>query len=469
MGMTDRSVLSPLMSARPIWRQVLYLAWPALGQQALLLCVGLWDRFLAGVHVPDDSASHVAYQAAQSNASYFVWFLSSYSVLASVGSTALIARFTGAGDRNLAQRTLHQSILLAAVLGIIGGIAGLVLSGPVISLVGSHGETAQFTVAFLRPLFFMLVFQVIETTGIACLVGAGDTRTGLIITAGVALLNMPMSWIMFRGIGTFTGFGFVGIAMGTAGSHFVGGIAVLLVLLSGRNGLQLRLAELRPDFSLLYRLLRVSLPAAFDSFSVIVGQFLFLSIVNRLSTDAIAANGLAIQWEALGYLTAQAFGVAAITLVGQYLGAARPHDAARSGWTALAVGGGLVCLMGVVFFILAPQMFRLFCPHDHQRNVVTLGVQVLRLVAFAMPALACTNILTSALRGAGDTRWPVLFTWIGFLGVRIPLAAWMTSDSFPGGNLGLLGAWLAMFADLYVRGLFFFFRFASGRWKNIRV
>src|SRR5205823_7722710 len=120
---------------------------------------------------------------------------------------------------------------------------------------------------------------------------------------------------------------------------------------------------------------------------------------------------------------------------------------------------------GVVFFVLAVPMFRLFSPGEHQRPVIELGVPVLRLVAFAMPALASMNILNEALRGAGHTRRPVLITWIGFLGVRIPLAYLLTREA----GMGLLGAWIAMTADIYVRGAFFVWRFAGGRWKKVRV
>jgi len=84
---------------------------------------------------------------------------------------------------------------------------------------------------------------------------------------------------------------------------------------------------------------------------------------------------------------------------------------------------------------------------------------VLRLIAFAMPPLASCIIFTNALRGAGDTRVPVLFTWCGFFALRIPLAYLLTRDrldlgplgTWPGHNLGLFGAWLAMFADEYRR------------------
>ena len=123
-------------------------------------------------------------------------------------------------------------------------------------------------------------------------------------------------------------------------------------------------------------------------------------------------------------------------------------------------------LMAALFFTLAYPMFRLFCPHPEQAPVVEVGVPVLRLVAFAMPALASTIVFTAALRGAGDTRVPVLFTWVGFLVVRIPLAYLLTAPAL---GLGLFGAWLAMAADLWVRGAFFLARFAGGRWKRARV
>src|SRR5205823_9962755 len=126
--------------------------------------------------------------------------------------------------------------------------------------------------------------------------------------------------------------------------------------------------------------------------------------------------------------------------------------------------------MGLIFYTFAPEMFRLFCPRPDQEPIVVAGVPALRLVAFAMPPLASTIVFTYALRGAGDTRVPVLFTWTGFFLVRIPLAYFLALPAvdlgplgvWPGLGLGLLGAWWSMFADLVVRGVFFLFRFARG-------
>ncbi len=476
-GETTAATTARLDLRQSTWYLVLVLAVPALLQQMLVLAVSLSDRWLAGhAHAPEPD-EQIALQAAQTTANYLAWFISSYTVLVSVGSTALVAHAIGAGDRRSAIHATNQSISLGLILGLGGSILALLGLPPLVELLQLHGTTARFAIAYLQPLFALLVFQVIEAAGIACLVGAGDTMTGLWVRAGVAVFNVPLAWGFFHGFGPFPPMGFVGIAVGTAVSNVLGAAAVTAVLLRGRAGLRLQWRQLWPDWPMIRRLLRVSVPAGVDSLSVAVGQLWFLSIINHLSDAAKAAHGIALQWEALGYLSGGAFGTAAMTLVGQNLGAKNPRRAAHSGWTALALGGALMTFMGAVFFVLAAPMFRFFCPDEGQQPIIEEGVPVLRLIAFAMPALASCIVFTSSLRGAGDTRVPVLFTWFGFFVLRIPLAYLLTRsviDLGPlgvckGFDLGLRGAWLAMFADLLVRGVFFLVRFAGGRWRNMRV
>jgi putative MATE family efflux protein len=451
---------------RPIWRSVLALAWPVLLQQYLILSVTLSDRFLAGRVVTHESGEALAAQAAQTTANYLAWFISSYIVMVSVGATALVGRLLGGGDRDKAVAATNQALLLAVGMGVLGTVAWLLAGPAVLRWMQLGGAAADFAEEYLRPLFLLLVFQVIETAGIACLAGAGDTRTGLWVLGGVAVINVPLAWAFFHGIGPVPALGFPGIALGTALSHTLGGLAVLIVLARGRAGLRLRWRLLAPRWDLIYRLLRVSIPAAADSLSVAVAQLWYMGIVNGLGDAASGAHGIAIGWEAMGFQSGAAFATSAMALVSQNLGAGRPDRAARSAWTAFALGGLLMALMGVIFYAFAPAMFALFCPRPEQAPIIDVGVPVLRLVAFAMPALASCIIFTGALRGAGDTRLPVLFTWVGFFALRIPLAYLLTGPAF---GLGLLGAWLAMFADLLVRGVFFAARFAGGRWQRMWV
>jgi Na+-driven multidrug efflux pump len=271
--------------------------------------------------------------------------------------------------------------------------------------------------------------------------------------------------------------GLTGIALGTALSHTIGATAILIILARGRAGLKLQRHLFRPAFDLIRRLLRISIPASVDSLSMGACQLWFLSLVIAMGSTQEAAHGIAIRWESLGYLSGMAFATAASTLVGQNLGAKRPDEARRLGWCCFAWGCGIMCLMGAIFYTRAEAMFRLIAPNESQVDVIEAGVPILQLVAFAMPALAAVIVFTGALRGAGDTRWPLLFTWVGFFIIRLPLAYLLTRDaidlgswgSIRGYNCGLYGAWIAMFVDLWLRGLFFLLRFSSGRWQRIRV
>ncbi|HLJ91798.1 MAG TPA: MATE family efflux transporter [Gemmataceae bacterium] len=505
--------------AQPTWYIVLFLALPVLAQQFLILSVGLSDRVLAGrlqplpkhersealghelmaVGIVGSSlagggwsnvlageaswetarqirARHIAYQAAQTMAIYLSWLIAGYTVLVSVGSTALVARFIGAGQHRQAIEVTNQSILLAIVFGLLGTVAGLSGLDGLVWLLQLRGPAAAFAADYLRPLMLLLVFQVIESAGIACLIGAGDTRTGFWVLGGVAVFNLPLAWGCFLGLGPLPELGFVGIAVGTAVSHTLGGLVVLAVLAIGRAGLSLHGRLLWPNADLIWRLLRISLPAGVDSLAIMVGHLWFFSIVNSLGETASSAHGIALGWEALSFVCGNAFGTAAMSLVGQNLGAGRPAQAAHSGWVAFALGCGMMSVMGALFFTFAPEMFQFICPYPEQRPVVKAGVPVLRLEAFAEPALASVIIFLCALRGAGDTRVPVLLNFLGLFGVRVPLAYLLTQGSlglemeshWPGGSR-LFGAWVAMAADLAVRGCLFLHRYSSGRWQRVQV
>lgn len=444
---------------RPAWRTILALAWPALVQQGLLLTIQLYDQYLTGRF----SQSH---QAALTTANYMYWFVTSYTVVVNAGATALVGRLVGAKDLPLAGRAAGQALVLAAGFGTLGAVAAAAGLPTLLRVLNLGDEQAGFAAAYLTPLAGLLPFYMIEVGGIACLVGAGDTRTGPKVLATVAAVNVPLAYALSRGAGPLPDLGFVGIAWGTGLSHVAGSLLVVATLARGRYGLRVGLPALLPDPALVRRLLRVSVPAAVDSLSVGVFQFVFLGIVNRLGDTAAAAHGIAIRIEGLGYLSGAAFGTAAAALVGRALGGRRPDLAARGGWTAFLLAIGVMSVMGLIFFAFARPLFEVFCPNPDQQPVVELGVPVLRLIAFAMPGLAASIVLTQALRGAGDTRVPVLFTWVGFVGVRLPLAYVLTH---PAVGWGLLGAWVAMVTDIYVRGGFFVWRFAGGRWQAVRV
>lgn len=134
--------MSLAQSRLPTWRLILLLALPVLAQQSLVFAVMQSDRFLAG-HLSSDGDQQPAFQAAQTTANYLAWLISSYTVTVTVGTIALVARFIGAGDRPLANQVMHQALLLASGLAIIGSVAALGGGLPaLIDLLNLDGEAA---------------------------------------------------------------------------------------------------------------------------------------------------------------------------------------------------------------------------------------------------------------------------------------------------------------------------------------
>ncbi len=448
---------------RSIAARVVRLAWPVLVEQALLYLVGLSDTILTGRYLLEE------HLAAVTVSTYLLWFLGSLPAIVSVGATALVARLTGSGDRAEANRICQQAVGIALILGLATALGGELVAPGLVRALNLEGGAAAAATMFLRTILLATPLLAATAAGVACLRGVGDTRTGMWVMIGVNLVNAALAWTLVRGLGPIPSLGFRGIAIGTTVGEAVGGLAVLAILGRGRSGLKLSWLGMKPGRRRAWRIARISLPSAGESLTNTFCQLWFFGLINRLGATATAAHGVAIRCEALAFLTVAAFSVAASTLTGQYLGAGRPDLAARAARVAWAIAVAVLSAVGVLLYFEGAAMFGLFLG-GKQPGVTAEGVPVLRIVAFALPFLATLAVLNGALRGAGDTRWPWAFVLIGYLGVRMPLTYWLTYPEGSGGlGLGLRGAWLAMLADLAIRGVLVAARFLQGGWKRLEV
>ncbi len=449
---------SPAPERRGTLRAMLRLAAPTLGEQLLLMMVQISDTVLTGRHL---SPLHLA---AMSQIAYVMWLLTNLFVAVDSGATALIARFVGAGDRKTACRVTNQAFLLGVSLAACVTLFGLTLLDPLVALMGLPEEPVALATRYLRILLPVLPLMMVLSAGNACLRGAGDTVSGFVAMIAMNVVNVLASWGLACGWGPLPELGWDGVAIGTAAGYSVGGLTMGARLVRGRFGLKLRLRMLRPDIDLARRLLRVGIPAGADVMTIIACQFWFKRIVNQLGSLAAAAHGVAINIESLAYLPGTAFQVAATTLSGQHLGAKNHRQATHSVLVACLAGGGLMSSVALLFFVAAEPLAWLFLAPAEGAIAAQTAV-LLRIVAMALPALAINMVLTGALRGAGDTRWPLAFSLVGMLAVRIPLAYWLTQTL----DWGVAGAWYAMAADIYVRCALVVGRFFHGGWKRVEV
>src|SRR4029079_10209481 len=221
------------------FRPMLWLTLPVLVEQMLHVLVGFTDLWLTGNFLPGE-----AYVAAMTLMIYALWLVGNVFGVVALGSAAMVARFVGARDYDMANRVMNQSILTGLVWALLLMAIALPFAGAFPLLMGLKGTAADAAARYLRIEFCVLPAVMVERVAIACLRGAGETVRGLVTMAIVNVINMACSYALCVGLGPLPELGWTGIALGTAIGHCCGAAILLTLLPCGRAGFRLRLREL---------------------------------------------------------------------------------------------------------------------------------------------------------------------------------------------------------------------------------
>jgi putative MATE family efflux protein len=276
-------------------------------------------------------------------------------------------------------------------------------------------------------------------------------------------VNTALSIVFVSAAEPLGGHGVQGIAWGTAIAWVCGCAAALAVLRLQSAPLRLRGRYLFPRRVVLWRVARIAGPNLLENLGHWSGNFISIALIGRLpDTASMAAHTVAVRMEALSFLPGLAMGVAASTLCSQYLGAGQPEMARRAVNWCWLFGVLIMTFMGALF-VAVPEFFVRLA--TNQPELLTSAPVLLFTTGFIQPLFASYLVLSSALRGAGDTRGPMLITYLSTYCVRLPLVYLLGLHL----GYGIAGVWVALSTELAVRGLLFIARYKNGRWESIRV
>lgn len=438
-------------------RRIVSLAWPAIVENLLHSMVGIVDTAMVG------RLGAAALAATGLGNQISMLGLTVFSAL-SIGSTALVARHIGARESSKASDVARQSLVLGLFVSGTVMITFLLTARVLLGLLFSRieADVLNMAAAYVRTVSLAMVLNYFLIVINAILRGAGDTKTPLRITALVNVINVVGNLIFIYGLGPIPALGVVGAAIGTAVAQASGGIMALAVLFK-HPVLRVRMTDsFKPDRAIIRRIANIGVPAGAEQGMMRVAQLVYTMIVSSLGTVAYAAHQVALNAESLSYMPGAGFATASTTMVGQSLGANRPDEAEASGRIARNLGIIVMGSMGIIFMVIPGPIVRIF---SRDPEVIRLATACLRLVAISQPALATWMILGGGLRGAGDTRAILKIVIVGLVFVRVGLAYLLAIVL----DYGLLGAWVAMVVDLFVRGFLIQRRFDKGEWKLLKV
>ncbi|MEX2541597.1 MAG: MATE family efflux transporter [Trueperaceae bacterium] len=446
-------------TTRRVFGQVWRLALPVIVANVLQSLVNVADVFLAGRLGPVEIAAV--------GMGTSVRMLVMVGIMAvTVGCMALAAQARGAGDDFELSRVARQSLSLAVLLSLLLGAVGFLGAGPILAFLNSGGDplAVELGTAYLQILFAGTVFMMLNFTISSLMQGAGDTITPLYISAGMNVANVAFSTALMFGAGPLPALGVTGIALGTVLSRILATFAGLLLFYSGGNAVRLLPGSYLPDRDMFRQILSIGIPSGLQGIARNGSQILVLRIVTSTAAGTYGASALAIgiQVESLAFMPGLAVSVAATSLVGQALGGWQVEEAKERGNVAVALGAVLMGALGLLLWLFAEQLVRLFDPTAHP-TVVAAGTSYLRINALSQPLLAVAMVVNGALRGAGDTRPTLVSTIIGRWLVVVPLSWFL---AFPVG-MGVDGVWWALFAGTAVQATHVAARWLGGKWTSV--
>jgi putative MATE family efflux protein len=434
-------------------RQIIRLAWPVILEMSAVMLVSIVVTAMVG--------RFGAVSLASVGLATIVQFSSAMVFAAAgTGSAAIIAREVGAGNWDAVRAVAGQAVLLAALFGAALALAGVVLAGPIFTVIGAAPEVAALATDLLRIMFVFTPFYLVLAVGNAVLRGMGDTRRAFVISTASNFLGLAVSAALaFGWVGP--ALGAYGVAWGNSLFQVLGGLAVIAALAADpRISLRVK-TVLRYDRAVVARILAISLPAAGEQLAMQGGRIAFTFMLAGVGTVQFAAHQIAVQAESISFMPGFGFSVAIMTLTGINLGRGLPHRARQYVWLTCKMAFVGMAAMGVIFLVFARPLTALFIDDPAVLHWSTLCVMI---AALEQPTIAITYVFAGALRGAGDTKWPMYITTLGVWVARIPLVYLLIVVL----RFDITAAWLVTAADFLLRSLVLWRRFTGGSWEKIK-
>jgi len=451
-----------LKMKNPRSKDVLVIAWPVLTELLLGTLFGMIDMIMLGRIKNTAIAAASVAAVGITNQPLFIG-LSLVQAL-NIGGTAMVARYIGSKKLDEVENTIKHIILLSQIIFVLPlSIIGLVFAKEIMTFIGAQSDTLLVGVNYFRVIMIGFIFQSFNFSLSAVLRGAGDTKTPMNINLKANFINVFGNAVLIYGLIGFPALGVTGAGISTAISNMIATVLLCRKLLSGKCLIKLNIkSPFKFDKNIMYNLIKIGIPASLEQMAMRVGIMIFIKVVAGLGTITFAAHQICLSILGLSFTPGQAFGIAAAALIGRSLGEGKPGKADEYGKEARRIGSIISSIMAIILFVFGPQLVGLYTQNP---EIIRKSSDALKIIAVVQPFQSSQLILAGALRGAGDTIWPLVSTFIGVLGIRVVLG-YIFVIKF---EFGLSGAWVAVFIDQFIRWLLIYSRYRTGKWKYIRL
>lgn len=330
----------------------------------------------------------------------------------SVGSNVLVAHFFGANRAKELGQTVHTSIALSLISGVVLGIAGFLLASPLLSLMGTPDDILPHAVIYMQIYFIGVPGMLLYNFGSAILRAVGDTKRPLyyLLSAGVINVILNLFFVVVMQIGV------AGVALATIISQFISAALVIRCLIKeeGDYHLDIRAIRLYPDKVM--RILRVGLPAGFQGAVFSISNVLIQSSVNSFGSIAVAGNTAAQNLEGFVYNAMNSFHQTALSFTSQNMGAKKMDRVKKIMWICVGCVTVTGMVMGFTGLYFAKDLLSIYSTDS---QVIAYGYQRLLIIFASYFLCGVMDVMVGSIRGMGYSIMPMIVSLLGACGLRV--------------------------------------------------
>lgn len=377
-----------------------------------------------------------------------------------VGATAIFAGSFGAKKYNYSKEILNQTIQLAIVMGLIIAIPAHLFSKEIVWIMGASEDSVKLAKTYMEFMAIGLPFQIITLALTSLYRGAGNSKLPMVMNISANIINAFLGYLFI--------FGKLGFPeMGVYGAGLASLLAKITSTLIGFTGLKTIGFDIfldRKDFfsfkkGIIKKIVSIGSASAIEQFILRFGFFLYTRTVADLGTIVFAAHQICLNISNLSTNFGHAIGMASTSFTGRLLGAGNVKESKLYINTLFKIGL-IISLFIIISFLFWGEPIIGLYTSDIEITEILLPVFI--VLAIISPAQNSLLVYSGAFKGAGDTKWPLLTTLVGLIGIRLPLV-YLLVKVFP---MGLMGAWIATAAEKYIALFFYMIRYKT---SSIRV
>jgi putative MATE family efflux protein len=429
---------------------LLGIAWPIFVEQMLRMLIGAVDTFMVS-HVSDGAvaALGVANQV-------IIFFLVAFNFIG-IGTSVVITHHLGARDRPGADRIATNAIAANTWLGVAFSASVYFFAMPMLRAMQLPAALTEYALPFLTLMGGTLFMESMNISISAVLRAHGHTRDAMLVTLGQNILNVAGNWLALYGPFGFPRMGVLGVALSGVFSRCVACVA-LWILLDYHTHLKLRAGDfVSISWGRIRRILHIGLPAAGEQMCYWTAFLLVTTFIARLGSDSLAIQSYTLQIQRFAMLFSFSIGLGTEILIGHLIGAGLFEDAYRKVLQSLRTGLIIVTAVMLPVAALGPLILGCF---TQNAAIIAGGAVLLRLAIVLEPGRVFNVVVISSLRATGDVGFPIQMAVLSMWCVWVPLA-WLLGIKL---GLGLVGIWIAMITDEWLRGLLMYRRWKKRRW-----